>query len=123
MGCISRIELSTPESHSTASAFAGRARPERRPPLTEEQKNRVCHECGKKGHIRPACPQLNKEKQDTARVASAEKKMNGKKQSKSSKAASSSGSDDGNSDYDAFGYRYLEQPIRLCHALLECARA
>jgi hypothetical protein len=67
MGCISRIELSTPESHSTASAFVGRSRPERRPPLTEEQKkNRVCHECGKKGHIRPACPQLNKEKQDTA---------------------------------------------------------
>ena len=69
--------MSAPESNATASAFVGRARPERRPPLTDEQKrNRTCHERGKKGHIRPACPLLNKDKpdaRDAARVAAAEK--------------------------------------------------
>ena len=120
-----------PESNATSSAFVGRARPERRPPLTDEQKrNRTCHECGKKGHIRPACPLLNKDKhdkpdeRDATRVAAAEKKMNGKKSRKSLKAASSSSeSDEVNSDYDAFGYKAVHSPTPTSYRAYGCLLA
>ena len=93
----------SPAAPEIGTALVGR--PSRR--LTDEQKKKAkCHICGQIGHIRPDCPTKPSKspgKSDQARVAAAEKKMNGSK-SKTSKLQPSSDSEGDDSDYDAIGF-------------------